>query len=121
MDGGSVPLPPQAGKLPAAIVPATPPLDSLVRPREEVPPEFVGIPESPSEANGSQDVLPQDTEMISDQEDEEEEMSVFFVFRSGDTTALTVSKDTVKHQIMVLGGGSLSDGLNKALWGGGKT
>ena len=80
-----------------------------------------GILESPSEANGSQDVLPQDTEMVSDPEDEEEEVSVFFVFRSGDTTALTVSKDTVKHQIMVLGAGSLSDGQNKALFGGGKT
>ena len=32
-----------------------------------------------------------------------------------------MSKDTVKHPIVVLGGGSLPDGLNKALFGGGGT
>ena len=31
-----------------------------------------------------------------------------------------MSKDTVKHPIVVLGGGSLPDGLNKALFGGGR-
>ena len=64
------------------------------------------IPESPSGEDGSQDVLRLDTEIEKDSENgEEEDEPAFLTFQSGDTTALTVPKDSIKHQIVVLGGG----------------
>ena len=45
--------------------------------------------------------------------------AVFSRFLCGDTTEQNASMETIKHQIMVLGGGGLLGGLNRALFGGG--
>ena len=99
----------------------SPTVNPLVRPREESQPEHVLIPESPSGETGSQDMLGLETGNEQGSEvGEEDDGAAFSAFLSGDTTALHASKDSIKHPIVVLRGGALRDGLNRALFGGGR-
>ena len=97
------------------------PVNPLVRPRDDAQPEDVLIPESPSGDAGSQDMLGQEPENEKDSENgEDEDGAAFLAFQSGDTTALNAAKDSMKHKIVLLGREGPPDGLNRALFGGGR-
>ena len=73
-------------------------------------PDQVGMPESPSEAKTSPDlavkpgVVGDDEMTLVEDEEDEEEVSVFVPLENSDVTAHTVLKETPKHLIMVFGG-----------------